>query len=222
MRLLIRSFILLVVVILIILTLWGGLILEKVGSHFLDTSININRFKFIPYKVRFYLYGINLAEKDIIIPVGTISFIPPKIEFYGLRFANNIILSEKKFSAYISLHRNWEVDIFFKDIDLNKLDYRFKNGIASGHINGIYTNRNCEFHGMLKMDKLVYSDSETVFLSISSKELDELIKTHNGTLELDFTYKGPVDEINELHRYMPGRKTIGLVRDLLLNKISSK
>lgn len=219
MRLLIKIFILLIVFILIVLSIWGEYLLEGIGSKILGTPIDINRLKFLPHKLIFKLYGINMPEKYILFLAGTISLFPQRLEFYGFKFMDKILLGQKDFSLCVSRHNGWEINGFFKGVDLTKLDYGFKKGEINGSVDGIYNSGNCEFYGILYLNNIIYSDSGGNFLGISADELRELIEKYNGRLELDFTYKGPINKVDELYRYKPGRKTIGLIKTYLLKKV---
>ena len=48
----------------------------------------------------------------------------------------------------------------------------------------------------------------------------EFIKAHNGSIDLDFTYKGPLNELNNPLRYRPGPKIIRTLGAYLIKKIS--
>lgn len=219
MKSLIEIFIFLIILILIVLSIWGGWLLENISTHILQSDVDINQVRFIPHRLEFKLYGINLPEKDILIPTGRIFLFPPRLEFYGLKVMDKILLGERGFSVSVTRRKYWEINLLFKGVDLGKLDYGFEKGGLSGVVDGIYTGGNCEFYGVLYLKDIIYSDSDNVFLGISSDELKELIEIYNGKLELDFTYKGPIGEITELYRYRPGKKTMGLVKRYILKKV---
>lgn len=219
MKLLIRLFLLLVIVLLFVLMVWGKPILEGISSHVLKTPVNINKAKFVPYKLTFELHGINIPKKNLIIPSGTIRLVPPRLEFYGLKFMDNIILDTKQFSVSISLYKHWEINALFSGIDLSKLNYSFKKGELSGTIDGTYAKRNCEFYGLVNLSNIIYSDRDAVILGMSSEELEDIINARNGHIELDFAYRGPIDKMDELNRYAPGRKTMALIKTYVVDKI---
>lgn len=217
MRLLIKIFVLLIILILIILSILGEYLLEGIGSKILGTPLDINQVKFLPHKLIFKLYGINMPEKYVLFPAGMISLVPPRLEFYGLKCMDKILLGGKGFSLFITRHNGWEINVFFKGVDLGKLDYGFKKGEINGSVDGIYSGGNCELYGTIYLKNIIYSDSGGNFLNISPDELRELIELYDGQLELDFTYKGPVNKIDELYRYRPGKKTMGLIRKYFVN-----
>lgn len=219
MRLLIEFIILLIILGLIFLAVFGDWLLENIGARVLRTDVDINKVKFSSTGLVFRLYGINLPKKNIIISTGKISLFPPRLEFYGLKIKNEILLGERSFSIDISRHRNWEISVLFKGVDLSRLGYGFKKGELSGTVDGIYIRGNCELYGVLSIKNIGFLDLDGEFLGISFRDLEELSRIYNGKLELDFTYNGPIGKIDEFYRYMPGRKTMGLVKTYLLKKV---
>lgn len=216
MRLLIRIFILSTTLVVVFLSIWGGWALERIGTYILQTPVDINRVKFIPHRLVFRLYGIDLQEKYILIPSGTISIFPPGLQLSGLKVRDKILLGERGFSVDISRHRDWEIGVLFSGVDLGKLGLGFKKGELRGHVDGIYAEGNCELYGVLNLNNIIYSDTDSEILGISSSEFQKIIDTKGGNIELDFTYNGPVNEITELYRYRPGKKTLALIKKFLL------
>lgn len=219
MRSLIRIFVLLIIFILVFLSVWGGWALEKIGTYILQTQVDIDHVKFTPHRLVFSLYGINLQEKYILIPKGTISLLPPGLELYGLKVEDKILLGENGFSVTVTRHGDWEIGVLFKGIDLGKLGYGFKKGQLRGTIDGIYRKGNCELYGILSLNSIVYSDTDNEFLGITSSEFQKMIDEHSGKLELDFTYNGAINGLADLYRYKPGKKTFTLMKEYLLRKI---
>lgn len=219
MRLLIKLFLFFLILILIAMYFRGDFFLEKAGTYILNTTVEISKVKFIPRRFAFKLYGIDLPKKNILFPTGSVFLFPPKLELYGLKFKDKILLNKKNFSGEIFWRNNWQVGILFKGVDLTKFGHGFEKGVVSGTIDGSYTGGNLGFYGLFHLNEISYSDSESSFLGISSEEFQKLIDMHNGHLELDFTYKGPIDKIDELYRYRPGKKTMSLVRDYLIQNL---
>lgn len=222
MKLLIKIFFILIIIIIIALYLWGDFFLEHVGSYALRTPLDIREVRFLPHRFIFKLYGINLSEKRIFIKEGVLSLIPLRGEFYGLRLADKILLRERNFSLDISRHNGWEINLFFKGVDISKFNRGFEKGKVNGTVEGVYSRGNCALYGILYLNNIVYSDSEESFLGISSEDLKKLIEIQGGHLELDFTYKGPINEFDQLYRYKPGRKTMNLIKKYIVDKFLSK
>lgn len=220
MRLLIRFFVLLIILALVFLSIWGGWTLEKIGTYILQTPVDINRVKFIPHRLVFKLYGVNLPEKDILMPLGNISLFPPRLQLHGLKIRDKTLLNEKGFLFEISRSKNWDISAMFKGVNLSRLGYGFQKGQVSGVVNGYYISGNCRFYGIVELRDVIYSSSNGGFLGISSSEFQEIIDTKNGNIELDFTYNGPIDGLMDLYRYKPGKKTFTLIKEYLLGKIA--
>lgn len=218
MKSLIKYFILVIILIGVLLSIWGGPALEKTLTYILQTQVDISRAKFAPHRFMFKLYGIDMPEKDILITLGTLSLFPIRVELYGLKIEDKIILGPKDFWVDISRHRGWEINGLFKGVDLGRMDYGFVKGEIRGAIEGVYMGGNCKFYGTLQLRNIIYSDTNGRFLGIPSGEFKKIIDIYNGNLELDFTYSGPLNGIDELYRYRPGRKTLALIKRYLLSK----
>lgn len=219
MKLLFKFIILLIILALVVLSVWGEWLLEKAGAYIFQTTVDINKVKFMPHRLIFNLYGINLPEKNILIPRGAIFLFPPRLEFYGLKVMGRILLAENGFSLNVSRHKYWEISVLFKGLDLSKMDYGFTKGVLSGTVDGIYSKGNCELYGVLYLNNIIYSGTNGGIMGISPDEFKKIIETRNGSLELDFTYKGPIGGLTELYRYRPGKKTLALIKTYLIEKV---
>lgn len=219
MRLLIEFSVLLIILCFIFLSIFGDWFLEKIGTRLLDTDVDINRVKFSPIELVFTIYGINLPDKNIIIPTGKIFLFPPRLEFYGLIVKDRISLGERDFSMDIWRHRDWKISVLFKKVALRRLGYGFKKGEISGTVDGNYTRGNCKLYGLLNINNIGFMDLDGEFLGISFRDIEELSRACDGKIELDFTYNGPLGELDKLYRYKPGRRTMALVNTHLLRKV---
>lgn len=222
MRLVIRIFVILIILVLVFLGIWGGRALEKIGTYILQTPLDINHVRFIPHRLMFKLYGIDLPEKNIFIPLGAISVLPPRLELNGLKIKDKIILGGRNFYINISRHRNWEISVLFKGVDITKFDYRFRKGEIGGFVEGVYVEGDCKLYGVLNLKNIIYSDTGSSFLGISSSEFQKIIEIYKENLVLDFAYNGPLNEITELYRYRPGKKTFALLKRYLIEKVLSR
>lgn len=219
MKSLIKLFFFLVIICVICLIVWARPVLEKIGSRALNTNVRIKQARFIPYKLMFEIYGISLPKKDTLIPSGKLRLIPLKLELYGLKLNNRILLREKNFFIELLWQKGWKINITLNQADLSKFGYGFKRGKVSGDIAGIYSRGNCAFSGLLRFKDLVYADSDNEFLGMTADEFEEIIDAYNGQIEMDFNYNGPFDEIDNLTHYSPGRKTIQLLAAMVAKKI---
>lgn len=218
MKLLIKSLMLLMGVLVLVFFLWPGPILERIGTYLLNTPVKIDKAWYGRYK-GFKLRGIGLHEKGVFFKSGAINIIPPALELSGLKLTDKIILDEKKFYAKIIRKKNWDVTILLRDVDLSKFEYGFEKGKADADIGGICKEGICDVYGILRLEKIVYSDSNSSFLGISSEEFQKLMEDNNGKIELDFTYKGPLDGLDSVSNYSPGRKTFQLVASIVMQKM---
>lgn len=219
MKLLIKIFFLLAIVLFTILIIWADPILEKAGSRILNTPVKINQVRFSPAKLCFELYGIDIREKNILFPSGELHLILPGLKLHGLKLMENI-LGEKNFCMEISRHRNWEINIFVKGADLSRAGFGFEKGEISGDIEGIYRDGSCILSGIMRLKNVVFSDTDSEFLGMSAEEFEEILKIYKGEVELDFTYRGPPDEIDNPSNYSPGRKSINLLAAIAIVKLS--
>lgn len=220
MKFIFNILIIFIIVIVLAFVFFGKQILETVGTYVIKTEVNINNVKFIPYKFLFRLNGIEIKSKKVFFPTGTVSLFPLNMHFNGINFDNNI-LSEDDFFIDILRHDAWEIEISFQNLKLNKIDKSFIKGSVKGNISGKYNGIMLFLSGIFYINNIVYTGGGVDFLNISKEEVMDLIEKHDGNLQLDFTYKGPIEGMDNINNYKPGAKTMQLIGSYIVRRILS-
>jgi hypothetical protein len=201
-----------------VIIIWRKPLFENLGSRILKTKVEIKSVEFIPYKLAFRLINIKVPKENIFIPEGMFYLIPLNLELYGVKARNTIDLKKESFTMKIYRKWGWKFDVFVKDIDLKKFDSGIKKGFLNGHISGKY-GKKVNFYGLVTINNIVLAEGQDEFFGIPSFDVENIVKKYNGKIELDFTYNGPVSDVNNLTRYKPGTKTMRVIKTYLLQNI---
>lgn len=240
MKLLIKTLIAGIVVIVLVvyigLAIYSKPLLTNIASRVLHTDIEIARVKFLPKRLALQLDRISIPEWKMVFHKGVIHLAPLKLHLQGLQITKELTLREDKLSFRVqakelfSKPSIWDVNMTFKNVDLIDLSsiwpevwsYGFSKGTLDGIIDGTYSGKNCKFYGVLHFYNMVYNEPSTERpkgpLGIPIEEIVEFIQDNNGSIDLDFTYKGPLDDLNDPFRYRPGPKIIRSLGTYLIKK----
>lgn len=246
MKLLIKVVIVGIVVIAFILyfglTIYGKALVTNAASQILHTDVEIAKVKFVPLRLALQLERVNISKWNMRFPEGIVYLVPLRVEFHGLEIKRELEILKNEFSlkvnakSLLSKPRIWKVDLVFTGVDLADLSsmwpdvwsYGFSNGILDGKIEGTFSDsdgKDCKLYGLLHFYNMVYNESDTTKpdgpLGIPIEEIVEFIQVNDGAIDLDFAYKGPLDELNNPFRYRPGPKIIRALGTHLIRKVSS-
>lgn len=243
MKLLIKVVIVSIIVIVLVLylglTIYGKGLVTNIASGVLHTDVEIARVKFVPLRVALQLYEINIPKWKMIFPKGIIHLVPLRLQLHGLETMKELEISEDKLSLRVQAknllfkQRIWKFALDFKNVDLLDLSSKwpeawswgFTSGTLDGKIDGVFSDeKGCRLYGLLHFYNMAYDESGSVEskgpLGIPIEEIVEFIDAHRGSIDIDFTYKGPLNELNNPSRYRPGPKIIRSLGAYLIKKIT--
>lgn len=240
-KILIAGIIIGVVVFYIGLTIYGKALLANIASRILQTEVKVASVKFIPNRLSLKLSTVTIPDKEIVFTEGIVHLAPLKIELQGLEIMRKLKIIEDNLSLcawpedLLSRSRTWQVVLNFKNVDLAAISsiypdiwsYGFTDGTLDGKMDGIYCDeQKCEFYGLFHFYNMIYDESVTErrggILGISAEEIVRFIQDNDGSIDLDFGYKGPLNELNNPSMYRPGPKIMRSLGVYLIKKVSQK
>jgi len=223
------------------LSFFGKALAGHIASQTLKTRVTVLKAVFIPTKLALRLYEISIPDKKLLFSKGTVYLLPLKFSFQGLKAGENLSLPNKNFFLHIKNSRFfsnlWEVKLVLKNINLIKISSNlsayfsftkkqldiFYLWISSGQldikISGKYsTRKTCNFYTLIRFHNIDFNKPiglNKKLFGIHIKEIVDFIKSNNNNIDLDFNYKGPSNELNDISHYQPGPKSIYLIRKLI-------
>jgi len=221
MKLVIKAILLIMVLVITALLIWAKPIIETIGTRLADTQIKIEKVRFVPLTLSFKMKGISIPSEEIFFPKGTINLIPLRVTVKGIKARYPINIDEKNFSVRISRKIGWSIDARIKDYDLTKIaaSYGVKKGKVNGTVQGAYKKNTLSLNGFIVLDGIVVEETQEIF-GLTSEDIKSILKQKKGRIEMDFTFNGPPDKLDNWTYYQPGKKTLGLISIYLAKKLS--
>jgi len=221
MKAVIKILLLIGVLLLTVLFIWAKPILETVGTNVLDRPLKIKKARFVPYKLSFQMEGISIPDEKVFFPKGTISLIPLKITLKGIKAPSPVNIGEENFTVMVTRKLGWQLDAVIKNYDLRKIagDYGVKKGTLNGRVQGTYKKKTLFLDGIMSFGDISVDNNQELF-GLTADDIKSILKQNRGRVEMDFTYKGPPDQLDNWTYYQPGKKSMSLLSAYLIKRLS--
>lgn len=198
------------------------IIIEKTASHFLHTPVKIESSRIILKGPCIAVNNVSIAKYEILISEAYLYFFPPKFVCNSLNYKNILFFKKPDFSFIIFLKNGWQFELLLKNIMLDKISQGIAKGLAKCNLKGFIKDKNLEFSGDVVLSEVVLLKKDFEIYDLSNDEIEDILQKNNRIVDIDFTYKGPIDKFGNIMFYKPGKKIMSLIKTYLLDKLIEK